>query len=140
MKILLALVVLASAADAARPVPAPVATTVTVHGVASNRGVVFVSLCTAAEFLKSCALSRKVQARRGDTTVHFDTVPAGRYAPMAYHDENRNSRLDRTSIGIPSEGYGFGRGAAGNQGPPAFAAASLSVPAPDGRIDVSLRY
>lgn len=64
-------------------------------------------------------------------------VPA--HKPIAisvFHDENENETLDRNLLGIPSERYGFSRGARSQSGPPPFAEAAF-VPEP-GIVDVPI--
>ena len=58
----------------------------------------------------------------------FSDLPAGTYAVAAYHDANRNRKLDTNFLGIPLEAYGFSQGARGTMGPPEFKAAALQVP------------
>ena len=59
----------------------------------------------------------------------FPDLPAGTYAVAAYHDANRNCKLDTNFLGIPLEAYGFSQGARGTMGPPDFKSAMLEVPA-----------
>lgn len=56
----------------------------------------------------------------------FEGLPAGRYAVMAYHDENGNRELDQNFLGIPREPLGFSRRYWG-KGAPVFAAAAVDV-------------
>jgi uncharacterized protein (DUF2141 family) len=35
----------------------------------------------------------------------FDELPSGACAVAVVHDENGNGRLDKNSLGIPTEGY-----------------------------------
>lgn len=114
--------------------------TVTVSGVASGKGKLFVSLCSKAEFLRHCAISRAVPAKRGKVAVVFPKVPPGEYGFSAFHDENGNGVLDRGMFGIPKEGYGFGRNAVGDRGPPKFEATIEKVPAAGRRVEFGLRY
>ena len=37
----------------------------------------------------------------------FTDVPSGVYALSTFHDENKNSKLDKNFLGMPKEGYGF---------------------------------
>ena len=120
--------------------PAASAVEVTVQGVASGRGQIFVSLCTRAEFLGTCAIRQAVRARRGNVTVRFRNIAPGNYAVMTYHDENGNGRVDRTMFGIPAEGYGFSRDAVADRGPPSFDAAMEAIPRAGRRLALNLRY
>lgn len=68
----------------------------------------------------------------------FRGLPPGRYAVSAYHDENGNAKLDANVIGLPTEPYGFSRGAQGRMGPPAFDEAALDLQA-DTTVTIQLR-
>lgn len=53
-------------------------------------------------------------------------LPNGKYALAVYADENRNGRLDRNFIGIPSEAIGFANGYS-PKGPPVFSRAQVQL-------------
>jgi len=105
------------------------AATVEVHvtGTAGGKGKVSVAVCDRERFLKQCAYSASVPARDGETVATLRDVPAGKWAVLAYQDENENGQLDRNLIGIPSENYGFSRDARGRFGPPSFDDAAIPV-------------
>jgi uncharacterized protein (DUF2141 family) len=111
-----------------------------IHGVASTKGFIMVALCDEAEFLKTCAREARTPATRGDAGVAFLDVPAGRWAVMAYHDENGNGRLDKNVLGVPTEGTAFSRDAKGHFGPPSFNDAAFSAGAGKTVLDVKLSY
>jgi uncharacterized protein (DUF2141 family) len=132
MKACLALLVLAGAAQAAT-------VRVTVTGVRNARGHVLVALCTRETFLQPhCAYQGRAAAQAGAVTIVIDGVPAGVYAAQAFHDEDDNGRLERSFLGMPEEGMGFSRDAKMRFGPPAFDAASVTVPGGDLRF--ALKY
>ncbi len=54
-----------------------------------------------------------------------DGQTAPRLAVSAYHDENENTRLDKSSFGIPTERYGFSNNPKRAYGPPKFSEAAL---------------
>ena len=56
-----------------------------------------------------------IKDRKAECT--FKGIPYGTYAIKAYHDKNRNSKLDMNFMGIPNESYGFSNNARGNFGP-----------------------
>jgi uncharacterized protein (DUF2141 family) len=118
------------------------AATVEVHirDIASSKGHVLVQLCTQAEFMKSCAARKAVPAARNGVTVKFENVAPGLYAGMAVHDENDNKQMDRSPLGIPTEGAGFSGKAAARAGPPTFADVAVTVPAKGTTVDIGLIY
>jgi uncharacterized protein (DUF2141 family) len=135
-----AVAALALSAPAAYASPVPVNVTVRLLDVASGKGQLLVSLCDKANFMRRCAKSARAVAKRGSAFVTFRGVQPGRYAVMAIHDENNDGRLGRTSIGIPSEGWGFSRDAKGNAGPPAFEQAAVNVSPAGAVVNIHLTY
>ena len=59
--------------------------------------------------------------------VVFSNIDPGRYAAIAFHDENGNGKLDRNFLGLPTEPYGFSNNAQGFLGPPTFGAAAINL-------------
>ena len=53
-------------------------------------------------------------------------IPAGEYALMVYHDENKNLEIDRSFIGIPTEPLGFSNGYR-PKGPPSYSRAAFNL-------------
>lgn len=91
-------------------------------------------------FLKEAFIGKVVKAEKGEITVVFDNIPAGKYGLSVIHDENENGELDSNMIGIPKEGFGFGNDAMGTFGPPDFEKASVDVRKDNASFSVSLRY
>jgi uncharacterized protein (DUF2141 family) len=67
-------------------------------------------------------------------------LPPGRYAIIAFHDENDNGRLDESPWGVPTEAYGFSNDAQGFLTAPSFEAASVVLDGEGGEITISLIY
>ena len=84
---------------------------------------------------------QQVPASAGTVTVSFDALPPGRYAIMAYHDEDGNGELNRRFGMFPTEGYGLSNNPTVS-GPPAFADSAFELPAGAGaaRISIDIRY
>jgi uncharacterized protein (DUF2141 family) len=59
--------------------------------------------------------------------VVFSNLEPGRYAAIAFHDENGNGKLDKNFLGVPTEPYGFSNAAQGFLGPPTFDAAAVAL-------------
>ena len=64
---------------------------------------------------------------------------AGEYAVSCYHDRNGNGKLDKNTIGIPVEPYGFSNDARGSFGPPKYKKARFNHDGGDMTIEVPLR-
>ena len=70
-----------------------------------------------------------VAAKPGTMRVTLEGVPSGTYAIGVWHDANKNGIVDKSLVGIPSEGYGFSNDAQGFTGPPDFEDATFVVDA-----------
>jgi len=83
--------------------------------------------------------ARSVSIQDGSATCVFEDVPFGSYAVQAYQDRNGNGKLDRNFIGIPSEPYGFSRGARSWTGPPKFKDAAFTLSSAAMTLDVRVQ-
>jgi uncharacterized protein (DUF2141 family) len=115
--------------------------TIEVSGIASNKGKVYVALYDHAEAFPIAGrqlVGQILDPSAPHLTVHFKEVPAGRYAAVAFQDENGNGKLDKNFLGIPKEPYGFSNGARGAAGPPKFTDAAVMLN-PDGTMRIELK-
>ena len=92
---------------------------VLITGFDSNDGEVRVALNNSDENYQSSNPFNHAAEKIVDYKVEFTfkDIPFGEYAIKCYHDENFNGNLDRHSMGIPVEAYGFSNNAVGNFGP-----------------------
>ncbi|GGD16991.1 DUF2141 domain-containing protein [Aquisalinus flavus] len=67
------------------------------------------------------------QVTASPVIIMVDGLEPGLYAVKAFHDLNGNGEMDTNVMGIPSEPFAFSNNAAGNFGPPDFAAAAFDV-------------
>ncbi len=81
-----------------------------------------------------------LRAITGSQSIIFTHLPPGRYAVIAFHDENDNGRLDENPWGVPTEGYGFSNNAQGLLGAPSFDAAGVSLDGADASVAITLIY
>jgi uncharacterized protein (DUF2141 family) len=117
---------------------------VRVNGVRSSRGFVVATLYgdQPDDFLKKGKrLAReRVAARTGQVDVCVLAPGPGIYALAVFHDENGDMKLDRSWLGLPSEGYGLS-----NNPPPAWrwprhSDSAFRVAGERVILDVDLRY
>lgn len=117
---------------------------VNVQGVRSSDGLVAVTLYAddSRKFLAhhGSLYVGRVPAKVGTTAVCIHVPRPGVYALAVYHDANANRRFDRTSIGLPAEGFGFSNNPAVFLGMPAWKSVRLTVPKSDTQTVVKLRY
>ncbi|MFO7791109.1 MAG: DUF2141 domain-containing protein [Bacteroidales bacterium] len=105
---------------------------VKVNNVRSDKGYISAALYNNAETFPSedkedIFMGKKTEANKGNTTIRFENVPAGKYAMAILHDENNNNEMDKNFLGIPQEGYCFSENAKAKLGYPKFEKASFRV-------------
>ena len=74
------------------------------------------------------------------SAVVFSNLDPGRYAVIAFHDENGNTKLDKNFMGVPTEPYGFSNNARGFLGPPSFDDAAMVLEDGDKAIHIAMVY
>lgn len=103
---------------------------------ATTEGDIVVSLCTESQYprWRDCATQRR--AAENETPSRFANVSPGRYAVIAYQDQNRNGRLDLQMFGPPLEPHGASNDPRPRIGPPRFGDMAFSVD--EGPRDVAI--
>jgi uncharacterized protein (DUF2141 family) len=115
---------------------------VTIDGLHSAKGDVYVALFSRAEEFPDGDHSDQhlhVKASLEPITVEFD-APPGTYAVGAYHDENKNHKLDTNFIGYPVEGYALSNGIRAVISRPRFIDAAFRVGAVERKIALHVQY
>ncbi|QGZ30405.1 DUF2141 domain-containing protein [Stutzerimonas stutzeri] len=116
---------------------------VTLSGLEHDNGQVAVAVYADPKTFRKdnqAFATQKASAAKGTVTLVFSDVPAGRYAVLAYHDENDNGELDRRFGMIPTEGYGLSNNPK-VIGPPSFEDSAFEVTAGEpARITLQMRY
>lgn len=116
--------------------------TVTVTGLRNQTGRVCLSLFSKAQGFPSSA-SRAAQAKclqASSSTVTFGNLHSGNYAVAVFHDVNGDGTLNRNSLGVPTEGFGFSRNPRILTGPPAFSDSAVFVAGPSQNLKIQLNY
>lgn len=116
---------------------------VRIEGVRSAEGDVRVALHRRAEGVAFPDAGGMVDAAfdaaaPGALTFVFAGLAPGEYAVAAFHDADGDGELGTNLLGIPSEGFGFSRGASGFMGPPSFDDAAVTVGADDVRLSTTV--
>ena len=115
---------------------------VKLQGVRDNTGSLRASLYRDPENFRKEDKAVKVisvPAAKGDAELVFDNVPPGRYAIMAYHDENADQKLNLRLGMFPTEGYGLSNNPK-VMGPPKFADSAFDIAGAKTAIDINLAY
>lgn len=140
---------LATAPAAAVPagclgVPSDTWLTVAVDGLRNANGLVTVALYPDApgKFLaKGGTIKNNRFKASAPTTRACIFVPKpGVYAIAVYHDEDGSRKLNRSGLGLPTEGFGFSNNPATVAGIPAFRSVRLNVPKAGLTTHIKLRY
>ena len=86
----------------------------------SNEGQIRVTLFAGKEnYVKKTPVHSAVLAIENHEAVwEMDSVGTGEYIVAAFHDENKNGKLDLGTMGIPVEGYAFSNNTKAEMGPP----------------------
>ena len=104
---------------------APVTLHLTLENVRSPRGTLRICVWPNGKGFPDCKTAGGVRryaapAASGRVALDLAALPPGSYGISVMHDENDNLRLDKSFIGLPTEGVGFSNDAAGSFGPPKF--------------------
>lgn len=113
-----------------------------ISGAKSAEGQLKLMLFDKADGFRKEASSRAVLAiptAAGNQQAAFKDLPPGRYAVIAYHDENANGKLDLRFGMIPAEGYGLSNNPE-VMGPPSFEHAAFELDEAGRRIEIRLDY
>jgi uncharacterized protein (DUF2141 family) len=70
----------------------------------------------------------------------FGGLAPGKYALVAFHDENSNGKFDRNWFGLPKEGYTFSNNVRPVFSPPSFKAAAFDHGGVDQWLTLVMRY
>ncbi len=115
---------------------------VSVEGVRDAAGQVKVMLFDREEGFRKEDKARQVlalPAAAGQVAGAFKALPAGRYAVIAYHDENGDGRLNLRFGMFPKEGYGLSNNPK-ISGPPRFRDAAFDLAEAGGAVSIRLDY
>jgi uncharacterized protein (DUF2141 family) len=114
----------------------------TVQGVRSDQGQVKLMLFEREEGFRKEDKARQVlvlPAVKGDSKGLFQGLPPGRYAVVAYHDENADGKLNLRFGMFPKEGYGLSNNFKPS-GPPKFKDAAFELPSGGIQSAIQLAY
>lgn len=108
----------------------PIALTVRVDNVQLGAGPVRVAMFERAHWLGNTVVDAdETAASAASVQVQLTAARAGRYGLAVYQDINRDGRLNRNLVGIPSEPVAFSNNAVIRFGPPSFDASALDISA-----------
>ena len=86
----------------------------------SDTGVIVCALFDKGGWLTKPVKPAWAKIRDRQAVCIFNDVRPGTYGISAYHDENKNGKLDTNVVGMPIEDYGASRDARGTFSAPSF--------------------
>jgi uncharacterized protein (DUF2141 family) len=123
--------------------PEPARLHLTLDGLRSSKGSVRLCIWRDSEGFPDCRKNSSVihEAVPAAPVVELDLaiLPPGDYGISAMHDENDNRKLDKSFIGLPTEGVAFSNNARIRFGPPRFEQVRFNVDG-DARHTMHMRY
>jgi uncharacterized protein (DUF2141 family) len=116
---------------------------VVVNNCRNNNGTVCFALFNRPDGFPGAKKAFKIvyeKITHNSSTAEFDNLPDGEYAVSIFHDENNNKIMDKSLIGMPTEGHGASNDAKGHFGPPAYSDAKFDLKNGAKSIKISLYY
>ena len=115
---------------------------VIVSGLKSDKGDIKIGLFNSAESYQG-----KTDKFRGSILPIVDkraewlieSIPFGEYAVKLFHDEDKDDKIDRNFIGMPTESIGFSNNAKIGFGPPGFKKAKFLFNSKEMTIVIELK-
>lgn len=114
--------------------------TLTLGNIKSIRGDLLVAVYDKEEHYNTntnWVAVQKVKMTETTMSLNFTGLPSGHYAVKLFQDENGNGQIDKNSMGIPTEPYGFSNNG-GSFGPPSFDEAKVVVDKAT-QVEITLR-
>ncbi|RKS91824.1 uncharacterized protein (DUF2141 family) [Sphingosinicella microcystinivorans] len=115
---------------AAEAAPQQASLHLTFEGLRSQKGSIRLCLWRDSAGYPDCAHgagATKESVSAANPVIDITGLPPGDYAISAIHDENDNKKLDKSFIGMPTEGVAFSNNAKISFGPPKFDKARFHV-------------
>lgn len=114
---------------------------IAIDGVRAAKGPLYVSLQTAAQFLKDDGSHGKIvqDPKAGTVTVVLSDVPPGEYSVSVWHDIDNDGAFDRAESGMPLDGWSMFNAAA-LRGEPKFDDVKFAVTARGASINLDMVY
>jgi uncharacterized protein (DUF2141 family) len=115
---------------------------IVVDGVRNDKGDIIVSVYSSPKQWPNgkSVVDLKEQAKLGSVTFKVHDLPAGTYGITAFHDENRNGKLDTNFFGFPLEGFAFSNDVHPLVSSPSFRSVAIELGSSDETITMHMQY
>jgi len=126
------------------PTTQPLATlTIRVTDLRNHNGQVLFGVFNSADGFpkeKSKSVNWQVKPIDSDSVVFTVSLPPGKYAASALHDENKNNKMDMNFLGVPKEGYGVTNNPKPDYREARFDEAVFNLPVGGATLTISIQY
>jgi uncharacterized protein (DUF2141 family) len=85
-------------------------------------------------------LSKCTPVVDGAASLSFGDLKPGKYAISAYHDSNNDGKLNKSSFGMPEEGFGFSNDPEIGFSAPSFSETEFPISDSKAVVPIKLRY
>lgn len=103
---------------------------VAISGFPSNEGKAYVALFRKGDKfpeIKGEYIGKIISIENRKAEIIFTDLPKNSYAIAVFHDKNKNGKLDKNMLGIPTEHYGFSNNARETFSAPSFESAAIKL-------------
>ena len=101
-----------------------------IKGIPNEKGNIFIALFRQKDDFPTFGkqyIGKIIPVTGKKMSYTFETLAEGKYAIAIFHDENKNGKLDKNYLGIPTEAYGFSNNARRAFSAPSFEEAELNL-------------
>lgn len=81
-----------------------------------------------------------VKIANNSLIITLNNIPSGSYAVSVFHDQNGDRKLNRNSLGMPTEGYGFSNNPVVSRGVPNYGQCVFLVAGANTSIKINMKY
>lgn len=81
-----------------------------------------------------------VKNANNPSIITLNNIPFGSYAVSVFHDINGDRKLNRNSLGMPTEGYGFSNNPIVSRGVPKYGECIFLVAGSNTKIKINMKY
>lgn len=106
------------------------------------QGDLHLAIYSQKDFLEEAGILKGLilPIRQSTITCTLPPLPYGTYAIAVFHDLNGNGQLDKNSLGVPTEPYGFSNDVRSKWRAPSFSEAAIRVELPALRLRLRVRH
>lgn len=109
-----------------------------VTNIESNKGNIGVAIFNSKKtFLGTPFMKDEKKAKMGEVIFELE-VPNGTYTISVMHDENKDGKLEKNFMGIPSEPYGISMEGKSRFGPPSYSDAVFTIADKDVKMSIKV--